>query len=92
MIRGADFDSKALLRIVVPLAHVRDSRKEQRKREGERAFVEPLRPRPELQSAVWRNADVYVHREVLMGAEVVDDTSALLAVDHLGIKAASFGG
>src|SRR5439155_9364790 len=70
------------------LAHIGNSAHEHRPRESEDLFIEPLRTGPDAQGAVVVGPDIKVHGEVLVRAQVVDDSAAPLAVDHVGVESA----
>jgi hypothetical protein len=75
--------------VVVPLMNVGDAREEKWEAEGDPSFVEALLARPEVQATLLVHTEGNVHSEMLMRPEVVHDTAALLAVDHVSIDAAN---
>src|SRR4051812_45951116 len=80
-------DSEALRVVVVPLPHIGYAAEEHGKIEPDHAFVESLRTRKQPETASLVNRQVDVNGQMLMRAEVVDNPSASVAVDHVRVEA-----
>src|SRR5687768_10788132 len=82
-----DGDSEALRVVVVPFADVRDPAEQHRETEPDHTLVEPLRagPQPQATSLIHRQVDI--NSQMLMRAEVVDNPSPSVAVDHVRVEA-----
>jgi len=88
-----DLDAVALGCFIVPFADISDAGEEHRELEGDGAFVEALCAAAEAQaSGGGIDGEIDIDRQMLMGAEVVDDLLSALAVDHVGIEAARAAG
>jgi hypothetical protein len=85
---GTHIDAEAFLIVVVPLTNICYTSEEPWKAKGDRSFVEALFSRAEAKAAIVGNAHLYIHRQVLVGAKVIDDAAAFFAEDHVGVKAA----
>ena len=82
-------DAETLLLIVIPLADLGATTKEQRESEANWSLIEALFSRTELQASVWRDLDVNVDGKVLMRPEIIDNGVALLAVNHVSVETSS---
>jgi hypothetical protein len=82
-------DLESLGRFVVPFPHVGYPTEQHRKAEADHAFVESLRARAQSKTAIVVDGKIDVDGEVLVRAEVVNDSATGVAVDHVRVEATS---
>jgi hypothetical protein len=86
-ISGTHIDAEAFLIVVIPLTNICNSSEEPWKAKGDRAFVKALLSRAEPKAAIVSHTYLYIHRQVLVCTEVVDDAAAFFTEDHVRVKA-----
>src|SRR3954451_3767320 len=80
-------DAEALRSVVVPLSDVGDPAEQHGEAETDHTLVESLRPRTKSQAALLVDGQIDIHGEVFVRTEIIDDSLARFAVDHVRVEA-----